>query len=280
MENNNGSTEFESLGSLFRRLRMERSLDISDVSEETRIPPKTIRAIETDNYDSLPAPAFARGFYTLYAKMLDLDQDEIIRRYYEERSENSTVKQASKLPPPSWQHKNIGTMAERPSLTLGSIIGSAVLVFILLVAGIFWYIGYNPATHISQWLRTFQDEPVVSTIQTDNEIQSEGADEAVLETEPDPAVEVEVSQSGVTVVRSSTYQLAAEFPYDTQVTITIDEEETKEMLVSGESIETWYAENRIVLELPPDTRAELYLNGSLLDLPPPADGKIMVVIPE
>jgi cytoskeletal protein RodZ len=282
MENNDSSTEFETLGALFRRLRMERSLDINDVAEETRIPPKTIRAIETDEYDRLPAPAFARGFYSLYAKMLDLDNDEIIRRYYEERSGNNTTKSSSKLPPPSWQQqKNIGTMAERPSLTPSSIIGSAVLVLILLVSGIFWYIGYNPATNISQWLRNFQEKPVVQEQPTttgdqpDQELQTEDAEI----TEPSSG-ELSVVQDAVTVVEIGKYQLAAEFPYNTQVSVTIDGGETQHSLISADTIKTWNAEEKIVLELPPQTKAELYLNGEPFSLPAAINDKITISIPE
>jgi cytoskeletal protein RodZ len=282
MENNDSSTEFETLGALFRRLRMERSLDINDVAEETRIPPKTIRAIETDEYDRLPAPAFARGFYSLYAKMLDLDNDEIIRRYYEERSGNNTTKSSSKLPPPSWQQqKNIGTMAERPSLTPSSIIGSAVLVLILLVSGIFWYIGYNPATNISQWLRNFQEKPVVQEQTTttgdqpDQELQTEDAEI----TEPS-SEELSVVQDAVTVVEIGKYQLAAEFPYNTQVSVTIDGGETQHSLISADTIKTWNAEEKIVLELPPQTKAELYLNGEPFSLPAAINDKITISIPE
>ena len=281
MENNASSTEFETLGALFRRLRMERSLDINDVAEETRIPPKTIRAIETDEYDRLPAPAFARGFYSLYAKMLDLDHDEVMRRYYDECSGNNTTKPSSKLPPPSWQQqKNIGTMAERPSLTPSSIIGSAVLVLILLVSGIFWYIGYNPATSISQWLRNFQEKPAVQEQtatngdQPDLELQTEE-----YEIEPSSG-ELSVAQEAVTVVEIGKYQLAAEFPYNTQVSVTNDGGETQHSLISADTIKTWNAEEKIILELPPQTKAELYLNGELFSLPAATNDKIIISIPE
>ncbi len=282
MENDISSTEFESLGALFRRLRLERSLDITDVSEETRIPAKTIRAIETDDYLMLPAPAFARGFYSLYAKMLDLNTEEIVHRYYEESSKNISTKPSSKLPPPSWQqHKNIGTMAERPSLTPGSIIGSALLVLILLVSGIFWYIGYNPATHISQWLRNFQEEPVIEEQAAPQDLPTE------LETQTDIAPNLErspqqisIPETGVTVVKSGRYQLAAEFPYSTQVSVTIDNGETQNELVSADTIKTWHAEENIILELPPQTKVELYLNGEALPLPPAVDDKITISLPE
>jgi len=282
MENDSSSNEFESLGALFRRLRLERSLDINDVSEETRIPAKTVRAIETDDYPMLPAPAFARGFYSLYAKMLDLDQEEIIRRYYEESSKNITAKSSSKLSAPSWQqHKNIGTMAERPSLTPGSIVGSALLVLLLLVSGIFWYIGYNPATHISQWLRNFQEKPALEeqapAQDPPTELES-GLDRT--QSLEQSSQQITVPESSVTVVQSGRYQLAAEFPYSTQVSVTIDGAEPSSELVSADTIKTWHADESIILELPPQTAVELYLNGEVLPLPPAIDDKITISIPE
>ena len=150
--------EQESLGSLFRKLRLERSLDISDIADETKIPANTIRAIEADDYDSLPAHAFARGFYSLYAKMLNLDQEEVLRRYREESGltavEQSQTQQIGK---PSWQRRQVGSMAERPTSSAGSMIGLTIIILILAAAGICWYIGYNPAPGISKWLRGLQE---------------------------------------------------------------------------------------------------------------------------
>lgn len=280
METDNSSTEHETLGDLFRRLRLERSLDINDVAQETRIPPKTIRAIETDEYDQLPAPAFARGFYSLYAQLLELDQDEIVQRYYEERSENSTTKSSSKVPPPSWQHKNIGTMAERPSLTPSSIIGSALLVLILLVAGIFWYIGFNPATHVSKWLRNFQDDPGAVEQQITPSDQRESTKETGVEEEQLLIQQPALPQSDAVEIPRGKYQLAAEFPYNTQVSITIDDGIPQNLEITADTIETWHAEKHILLELPSQTKAELYLNGELLTLPAAIDNKITIRVPE
>lgn len=280
METDNSSTEHETLGDLFRRLRLERSLDINDVAQETRIPPKTIRAMETDAYDQLPAPAFARGFYSLYAQMLELDQDEIVQRYYEERSENSTTKSFSRVPPPSWQHKNIGTMAERPSLTPSSIIGSALLVLILLTAGIFWYIGFNPATHVSKWLRDFQEDPVAEEQQMTPSDQPESATGTGV-VEEQPFIQPPTLPQGEDVgFPRGKYQLAAEFPYNTLVSITIDDGVPQNLEITADTIETWHAEKHILLELPPQTKAELYLNGELLTLPAAVDNKITIRVPE
>ena len=155
--------ETESLGMLFRRLRLERSLDISDIAEETKIPPATIRAMEADDYSSLPALAFARGFYAIYADLLNLDQDEVVARFLDDyRTEDFTRK--TDISSPSLKGKQIGSMAERPSHFLRTAAGITVLAVILIGAGICWYAGYNPANQISQWLRSFQ-EPQIEIIE-------------------------------------------------------------------------------------------------------------------
>ena len=157
----------ESLGMLLRKLRLERSLDISDVAEETKIPPATIRAMEADDYSSLPALAFARGFYAIYSEMLNLDQEEIVERFLSDyHSAEFDGKLAAAAP--SLQGKQIGSMAERPTHFLRTAIGITVLAIILIVAGISWYAGYNPANHISQWLRSFQEPQVEIIEQTES----------------------------------------------------------------------------------------------------------------
>ncbi|MGI9536981.1 MAG: helix-turn-helix domain-containing protein [Desulfocapsaceae bacterium] len=155
----------ESLGMLLRKLRLERSLDISDVAEETKIPPATIRAMEADDFSALPALAFARGFYAIYSEMLNLDQDEIVERFLVEYH-NTDITGKSDPAAPSLKGKQIGSMAERPTHFLRTAIGITVLAIILIVAGISWYAGYNPANHISQWLRGFQGPQIEIIEQT------------------------------------------------------------------------------------------------------------------
>jgi len=155
--------EHESLGTLLRKLRLERSLDISDISEETKIPPATIRAMEADDYASLPALAFARGFYAIYSELLNLDQEEIVNRFVSDYN-NADFTPRSDGTAPTVRGKQIGSMAERPSHFLRTAVGITVLAVILIAAGISWYAGYNPANHVSQWLRGFQ-EPQVEIIE-------------------------------------------------------------------------------------------------------------------
>jgi cytoskeletal protein RodZ len=157
--------ENESLGMLLRKLRLERSLDISDVAQETKIPAATIRAMEADDYSSLPALAFARGFYAIYGELLNLDHEEIVERFVSDYRQ-ADVKGRANEAPINLQGKHIGSMAERPSHFLRTAVGITVLAIILIGAGICWYAGYNPANHVSQWLRNFQDPQIEIIEQT------------------------------------------------------------------------------------------------------------------
>lgn len=157
------TSDNESLGMLFRKLRLERSLDIRDVSEETKIPPATIRAMEADDHGSLPALAFARGFYAIYAELLNLDREETVKRFLDDYQNADLVKTPDALSP-TIRGKQIGSMAERPSHFLRTAVGISILAVILIGTGICWYAGYNPANQISQWLRSFQ-EPHIEIIE-------------------------------------------------------------------------------------------------------------------
>jgi len=148
---------------LLRKLRLERSLDISDIAEETKIPPATIRAMEADDYSTLPALAFARGFYAIYAELLNLDQEEVVKRFLDDYR-NADFAKKTDIASPSLTGKQVGSMAERPSHFLRTAVGISILAVILIGSGICWYAGYNPANQVSQWLRSFQ-EPNIEIIE-------------------------------------------------------------------------------------------------------------------
>ena len=283
MENNDSYTEQETLGALFRKLRIERSLDIADVSEETRIPQRTIRAMEADDYDELPAHAFARGFYSLYAKMLDLDREEILQRFSEERSGSTQPRQQGNIQSPSWQHKNVGTMAERPSITLGSIIGFGLLIIVLTSAGISWYAGYNPATDISRWLRSLQKSPLeTSQPQTDaKDTKSETTEKTTPTTAPQTnEQDTATTQLPPTGQSAIQYLLAAEFTEAANITVTIDDSEPVLLHIEQGATKNWRAQKTMLLQMAEGTKAIFRLNDISIPIPEPVDGKITIQIPE
>lgn len=72
-------TEFR--GPLIRAVRESLGLEIRDVSQRTKIGQGYIRAVEEDDYASLPALVYVRGFVHEIAKVLRIDPDQVSRTY-------------------------------------------------------------------------------------------------------------------------------------------------------------------------------------------------------
>jgi len=74
----------ESLGEFLKNHRKRLTISLDEIAEETRIRKAILDAIENSRYDLLPPRAFTRGFLKTYAAYLELDEEEVIKRYQEE----------------------------------------------------------------------------------------------------------------------------------------------------------------------------------------------------
>ncbi|MXZ47457.1 MAG: PASTA domain-containing protein [Chloroflexi bacterium] len=70
----------DGLGEWLRTSREERGYDFDRVERDTRISRGYIEAMERDQFDTLPAPVYARGFVRSYARYLGLDEEEALAR--------------------------------------------------------------------------------------------------------------------------------------------------------------------------------------------------------
>ncbi len=70
-----------SVGTYLRENRLSRGLSLDDVARITRIGKNYLAALEEDRFDTLPNPAYVKGFLRAYANLLDLSGDEVIARY-------------------------------------------------------------------------------------------------------------------------------------------------------------------------------------------------------
>ena len=103
-------------GEYLRQIRIAQKLELNDVASALNMPPKTLTALEQDDYKSLPEPAFIKGYYRSYAKYLKADATAIIQRFDEIYANdtgllpnhaltNSPIKIMGKLPG-SKSHRN------------------------------------------------------------------------------------------------------------------------------------------------------------------------------
>jgi cytoskeletal protein RodZ len=157
MSSTSAEAEYPSLGDYLRETRINQGLELVTVSEQTKISAKSLQAIEESDFTALPAEAFTRGFYALYAKNLSLDSEAILEMYTQERP-NQHKSTNSPMPPPSKLAQEVSNMAERPTFMPFSFLGLILLLLLFFGGFLCWYFSWNPATYLSQKLRSL-DKP-------------------------------------------------------------------------------------------------------------------------
>lgn len=90
--------------------REARGLSLAEVAAATRIPVRHLHTIESGAYEGLPAPTYSAGFVKVYARLLDLDGQNLADRFRAEAGQTFAprVPSASDAPadpartPPRW----------------------------------------------------------------------------------------------------------------------------------------------------------------------------------
>lgn len=70
-----------SFGRYLQAIRLEKKISLEQVAKQTRIGLSTLRLLEQEDYDQLPAEVFVKGFLRAYAAAVGADGDEAVRRY-------------------------------------------------------------------------------------------------------------------------------------------------------------------------------------------------------
>jgi len=68
----------ESFGTWLRRQREGREIELRTIAETSKISLRYLQALESDRFDVLPAPVFAKGFLRQYAGFVGLDPEEVV----------------------------------------------------------------------------------------------------------------------------------------------------------------------------------------------------------
>ncbi len=71
----------ESIGENLREARHNKKVSLEDASRATRIKVDILEQLESDDFDRLAAPTYAKGFLKLYAEYLGLDGQSIVEAY-------------------------------------------------------------------------------------------------------------------------------------------------------------------------------------------------------
>ena len=146
----------KTVGSVLKEARIAKGITLSDVERAIKIRERFIVAIEADEFQKLPSPAYAKGFVRNYAEFLGLPTERIMAFF---RRQMTETPKSSLLP------KGVADPLNAPMfyLTPGRFIG--ILVTGLLVL-FFVYLG-------SQYHRINEPPPLTVDQPKDQQVVSE-----------------------------------------------------------------------------------------------------------
>lgn len=157
MSQENTVEEPQTLGTFLRNHRELKGVSLDEATEATKISKRMLEAIENDDYNSLPAETFSRGFYSIYATFLGLDPAEILTRYYQSRGQQPAPRK-NHTKPPLKNSKEFSTFAEPASFSSVSTMSIVTVTALVAAAAICWSLNWNPATYISAKLQSLKDK--------------------------------------------------------------------------------------------------------------------------
>ena len=92
------------IGTSLRSARERQGLDLAQVERETRIRARFLEALENEQFDVLPAPAYAKGFLRTYAEFLGLDGERFVDEY---NTRVPATEEPPSLPPQAFRRRRL-----------------------------------------------------------------------------------------------------------------------------------------------------------------------------
>lgn len=160
-EEESTSLEFKTstqIGKLFTLARRELNVSLHAVAQKIHVRATYLEAIEGGHLDKLPSPLYAAGFIRLYARYVQLDGDEILRRL--DLAKENTISHGTLLHATSYLKPNRFALIVSGILTLMSL---------SLIGFLAWYRPLPPLSQGLDHLQSFMTSPPV----LENKIQGE-----------------------------------------------------------------------------------------------------------
>ncbi len=123
------------VGPTLREARRRREIELAEVEEATRIRPRFLRAIESEEWDVLPGGVYTRGFIRTYAAFLGLDGNRLAEDYRREVEGTAGGRE------PRVESVPAGSGVARPRRTVGRAswmlaVAAVVLIAILVIVAL------------------------------------------------------------------------------------------------------------------------------------------------
>lgn len=286
------------LGEFLREHRMQQGISLEDVSEATKISLPILQAIEEDAYERMPAEAFCRGFYTLYANFLDLAPKTVLDKF---QCQQGIQKKSKPSSPPMKKCRNSANYAEPSSISPGTSMTFLLLTALLIFAGVCWYLKWNPVDYLSTKFMppapTLEQEQPESVQQLTTPYQQleepavpETKDAKTSSSLPDSHENISASEiippppasqnKDLAPIAAAPYIIDFTFTTSSTLKVTLDDGFVLEKHFNAGDTQRWEAENTLVLDMPETSHGRLRLNGIEIPLPEALDGRRVLSLPE
>lgn len=122
---------------LLKQARREKQISLHDISEQTKIQPHYLEALEAGHFDRFPGEVYLKGALRNYAAAVGLDPQEVLQLYRDLAREDPPEEPAAAPPPPRKALIPPEREEKGPSLLY------SIIVLILLVAlGGYWFVDH------------------------------------------------------------------------------------------------------------------------------------------
>lgn len=153
------SASYSEIGELLRNAREEMRLELFEVEQMLHIRMRYIQALEQGNLEKLPGLAYAKGYLQSYAAFLNLDKDEILRRF--EQADIALARPLLNLPQVFNKEKSPNEVVVKAGLGVAALVA---LVWMIVVKS--QYISISPVEPMPDTLRyTLQFSDDVACLQ-------------------------------------------------------------------------------------------------------------------
>jgi len=128
------------IGEVLKSTRTRLRLDIATVEEQTKIRTKYLRALENEEWDTLPGPTYVKGFLRTYASYLGLDADALVDEYRRTVERSPAIEQPYLFSEPLLERRRRPVEPRRRSsgnwFLMVAIVG-ALAAIVLVAIGLF-----------------------------------------------------------------------------------------------------------------------------------------------
>ena len=119
----------ESIGKKLKEARVAKGIGIEQVARETNIAPRYLADLESEKFDEFPGESYVVGFLRNYCDYLDLDADEFVSLYRNQKIQETNVPVSALLPSRSIGDRLFGGGAGKVLIALMAIAVVAALCF-------------------------------------------------------------------------------------------------------------------------------------------------------